>query len=561
MTGGFPLRVGAVGIALAALLAPFPAVGRSMAAAGSQNLGTIDFPTSIGIRAGGGGSGAAQEHFVRGALLLHSFMYDDAAEEFQEAQKAAPGFAMAYWGEAMTKNHPLWMQRDAAAARTILERLGPTRKERLAKAPTKREQGYLTAVEELYAAGEKKDRDLAYADAMRRLHEEFPDDLEAQSFYALALLGTCEEHRDAAVYMKGAALAEEVFAKNPLHPGAVHYLIHAYDDPVHAPLGLRPARVYARIAGAAAHALHMPSHIFLALGMWDDVIASNEQSWAAAEERVGRKHLGADERGWHGIYWREYALLQEGRVREARALLDVAEADARGGLGRVVGARSEMRAAYAVATSCAGWAPPEKAAEEAGKAEAAANPRDQFVRGYCAWKTRDGPGLAAAIAGLRMKDAAAPVDSGGHAHGAPAYAGSDAAASEVYRIELEALERAAAGDAEGAVTRARQAAAAEDGMSFEFGPPVVVKPAHELLGELYAVAGKPVEARAEFEAALARAPGRAASLEGEIRAAAAAKDPESAREAEKLWRRFHGRADVKTLPWESGAVPRAGAAR
>lgn len=531
-----------LGVGLVAALTAAPADARPTEIAPAQNLGRIDFPTSE--------RGNAQAHFVRGTLLLHSFMYDDAAEEFEAAQKDDPGFVMAYWGEAMTKNHPLWMQRDAEGAQAVLKRLAPTREARLAKAPTKREHGYLAAVEELYAEGAKKDRDLAYAEAMGRLHEEFPDDLEAQSFYALALLGSCEDRRDPAVYMKAAALAEEVFAKNPMHPGAVHYLIHAYDDPVHAPLGLRAARVYARIAGAAAHALHMPSHIFLALGMWDDVIASNEASWKASDERVARKHLGADERGWHAIFWREYALLQEGRVREARALLDIAESDARGGLQRVVGARSEMRAVYAIETDCDGWTLPKDSADK---------PRDQFVRGYCAWKKGNRAGIAEALAGLGGTTRAPAADPGAHTHGgAPASYGAPAGSkseSDVYRLELEALEQDAAGDFGRAIATAREAATAESAMSFEFGPPVVVKPAYELLGELLLVARRPAEALTAFEASLARAPGRAASLSGMMRSADRRESRGEVREAEKAWERYHRRADAKASSGKDGLPP------
>jgi tetratricopeptide (TPR) repeat protein len=493
-----------------------------------ERLGRIDLPVSA--------SGPARDHFVEGVLLLHSFMYDDAAEEFEAAQKAGPGFALAYWGEAMTKNHPLWLQRDAEAARKILARLGPTREARLAKAATKREQGYLDAVEELYADGDKADRDRAYAEAMRRLHEEFPADLEAQSFYALALLGSCEDHRDFAVYMKAAALAEEVFAKSPAHPGAVHYLIHAYDDPVHAPLGLRPARVYAKIAGAAAHALHMPSHIFFAMGMWDDVIASNEDSWRASDERMIRRHLGADERGWHGIYWREYALLQEGRRKEARALLKIAEDDARGGLPRVVSARDEMREVWAIETGCAGWPAP---------SEAPASNRDRFVRGYCSWKNGDAVGLRAALDSSNAGGAGKTSNDAPHAHGGPPASGYDdakATAGGVMRMELEAIALVSGGDVEAGLTRAREAASAEDGISFDFGPPAIVKPAHELLGELLLAQKRPADARKEFQVALDHAPGRAGSLAGLIQAANDLHD-DAAREAARIWRENHRRAD------------------
>ena len=279
----------------------------------AQELGSIEFATS--------GSPAAQQRFLKGALLLHSFEYPDAADEFREAQRVEPGFAMAYWGEAMTYNHPLWMEQDRDAARKALERLAPTKEARRAKAPTERERMYLDAVEALYGDGEKEARDREYAAAMRRLHERFPDDLDAASLYALALLGTCERKRDTAVYMQAAAVAEEVFAKNPRHPGAAHYLIHCYDDPVHAPLGMRAARVYSKIAPAAVHALHMPSHIFFAMGMWEEAVASNEQSWAASVERAKRKGLSASDHSFHALSWLEYAYLQLGRRSDARRTL------------------------------------------------------------------------------------------------------------------------------------------------------------------------------------------------------------------------------------------------
>ncbi len=481
-------------------------------------LGRIDFPTS--------GSPAAQERFVRGVLLLHSFEYDDAAEEFQAAESAEPGFVMAYWGEAMTANHPIWMQRDAAKARAILQKLGATRDARLAKAKTPRERAYLDAVETLYADGEKRDRDLAYAAAMQRLHESYPDDLEAKSFYALALLGASQPIRDFTVYMKAAGLAEEVFAKNPLHPGAVHYLIHSYDDPVHAPLGLRPARVYAKIAPAAAHALHMPSHIFLALGMWSDVVSSNEASWAAADERVSRRKLGVDERNFHALQWLEYARLQQGRFAEARRLLAIMEGDAKtSGSDRALGSLSAMRAAYAVETGCANDTP-----RIEGKA-----PRDFFLAGFCAWKRGDAAGISSALSAMAAAAGPSARDGGAHAHGAGmgAYGKDSASVTAVLRQQLEALALFQKGRTAAGIARAREAAAAEDAMSFEFGPPAVVKPSHELSGELLAAVGRASDAQKEFEASLSHAPGRSLSLAGLARSASAAKNPEVAGEALK----------------------------
>src|SRR5437763_8307869 len=219
----------------------------------TQRLGTIDFPTS--------GPAAAQSAFIRGVLLLHSFEYQDAARAFREAQRLDSGFALAYWGEALTYTHPLWNEQDRNAARAALQRLGPTAAARRSKAPTPREQAYLDAVEILYGEGAKSERDTAYSAAMGRLVNQFPADREAKVFYALSLLGLNQGVRDTATYMRAAAIVEPVFQANPNHPRAAHVLIHAYDDPIHASLGLAAARADSRIAPDAAHAVHITTHI------------------------------------------------------------------------------------------------------------------------------------------------------------------------------------------------------------------------------------------------------------------------------------------------------------
>ena len=216
---------------------------------------------------------------------MHSFEYDDAKDAFDEAQKADPGFAMAYWGEAMTYNHAVWQQTAPDLAKAALARLAPTPEARLAKAPTAKEKDWIASLDALYGPGDKLARDLAYAEAMRRMYEKYPGDDEVAAFYALALLGTSHGGRDFSIYMKAAAIVEQVYSKNPQHPGAAHYLIHSYDDPIHAPLGLRYADAYSKIAPAASHALHMPSHIYFALGMWDEAAAINERSVKAADAR------------------------------------------------------------------------------------------------------------------------------------------------------------------------------------------------------------------------------------------------------------------------------------
>src|SRR5207245_1051365 len=201
-------------------------------------------------------------------------------------------------------HRPDWRNQDADKAREILLRLGPTPEARAAKAKTAREKAYLRAVEMLFWSGERGARERAYADEMRRLAVSYPKDPEAQSFFALSLLGLTarspalfreggdDQHPHALVgseiQKEAAATLQRVLARNPDHPGALHYLIHDYDDPDHARLALPAARAYAKVAPASSHALHMPAHIFLQLGMWSDAAAPNPRRWRSPSFRGGR---------------------------------------------------------------------------------------------------------------------------------------------------------------------------------------------------------------------------------------------------------------------------------
>jgi tetratricopeptide (TPR) repeat protein len=540
---------------------PSTRVSQRVGVEAPDRLGRIDFPTS--------GSAAAQPAFVRGVLLLHSFEYDDAREAFQEAQTTDPTFAMAYWGEAMTYNHPLWAQTAPDAARAALARLAPTAEARLARAPTAKEKDWLAAGELLYGTGEKLQRDLAYADAMRRMHEKYPDDLEVTAFYALALLGTSHDGRDMATYMKAAALVEDVHARNAEHPGAVHYLIHCYDDPIHAPLGLRYANRYAAIAPAASHALHMPSHIYFALGMWDEASTANERSARAADDRVARKQLGVDERGFHALLWLVYSYAQQGRYQEVRAVLDQIEADAaKSGSVRVRSHLALARAAWLIETRRWADAKAPVDAKGLGAGAAAAN---LFAVGFAALKRGDRLGaqnalqamavlaegampslpVAPGASGVRPPAPVAPVAPA--APGAPqtglpaAGAANDARVPAVMAQQLEAALLFVEGRREEALVLARQASVVEDGLSFEFGPPLPVKPTHELVGELLMDLRRSREAMQEFDASLKRYPRRAVSLLGLARAATAARDQATARRAYSELQQIWQKAD-KSLP-------------
>jgi tetratricopeptide (TPR) repeat protein len=430
---------------------------------------------------------------------------------------------MAYWGEALTYTHPVWVEQDLPAARAVLAKLGPTPEARAAKAPTQREKDYLHAVEILYGQGDKVSRDIAYSDAMGRMRQKYPDDLEAASLYAVALLGTCQHERNTAVYMKAAAVAEEVFAKNPQHPGAIHYLIHAYDDPVHAPLGLRPARVYADVAGAASHAQHMPSHIFFALGMWDDAISANIRSVAVADERIKRKGLGVSERNYHSIQWLTYAYLQEGRDADAHAV--IADVERTGGTRGL----SVMKAYYALETGkqdeslMASNAPMVSMAVTALNAYGLVGARNGKIE-----ETR----RAFEKIQARLNAPAHAAAEGGHADANHAPGMADPSANKTAEIMLQQLQAElwiADGKRAQALELLRKTAAEEDAVTFEFGPPVPVKPAHELYADELLAAGRAKEAVVEYQHALARAPRRAQALRGLAKAAAAAGETDVSR--------------------------------
>ena len=489
-----------------------------------RDLGQISFPNS--------GAPEAQEPFVRGVLLLHSFEYDDAAEAFREAQAADADFALAYWGEALTHSHPIWAEDDPEAARAILARLAPSLEERAALAPTERERGLLATVEALWGEGERVERNRRYSEALAALHERFPDDHEVASFYALSILGTSAGGRDQRLYMRAASVAEEVYHANPRHPGALHYLIHSYDDPVHAPLGLRMARTYAEVAPAAAHALHMPSHIFVALGMWDASAASNEDSAAAADARRARKELPVEERGFHSLWWLAYSYLQQGRQAEARELLvDMQRDYAEGPSRRTAYHLARMRAEFLVHTGA--W-PVDMTIDE-GVDWLRTFAIDAFARG---WKAVQDGDLAAAervVQDLHQRrvtraerESGIQIDLGGIGCCLPADAAGayDLSAAErnalILEQELLALIHRARGETIEALTLLRDAARNADAEPFDFGPPDAIKPVHELLGELYLELERPVDARLAFEQALLRAPRRTLSLLGLARAASAA---------------------------------------
>src|SRR5262249_17054752 len=273
---------------------------------------------------------AVAAEFDRSLALLHNFWYVRAFERFNQIAKDDPGCAMAYWGAAMTYNHPFWdppSKADEAAAWALVQ------KGMAAQKASAREKLYLAAVAELYkdaGAGTREERNERYRDAMAEVHDKYPDD-ETKLFYGLSILGAIPEGFAGFQQLCGQAaqLFEGVYSRHPDHPGVLHYLIHAYDDPEHAQLGLKAARAYAKSAPAVPHALHMPSHIFTRLGYWDESAATNLRGWNASEADVRRAYYTGAYRDFPNLSYLEYAYIQLGRYRNAQHTVDIIAAQYR----------------------------------------------------------------------------------------------------------------------------------------------------------------------------------------------------------------------------------------
>jgi tetratricopeptide (TPR) repeat protein len=487
-------------------------------------LGSVDFPTS--------GAPAAQPHFIYGVAALHSFWYEEALEAFGRAAAIDPSFAMAYWGEAMCYHRSYRPGSDYPAGRKALAKI-----KSLTQA-TKRERDYIAAARTLFGSSGEPNT-ARYASAMEKLQDNYPDDREAAAFHALALLGA----RGKENMEKAGRIAETVYRQNPNHPGAAHYIIHAYDNPESASRALEAAHHYSKIAPDAPHALHMPSHIFVQLGMWREAQTSNDLGWAASVSYVKRKNLTPTLRDYHNLHWLIYAALQEGRHAKATALVDefvrmrsnreLASYGKRYIEGALAAYLIETRrwdrasvllainepASTASSTRAVARTERGREIELCGAEPATSSPAPK--------SNPTGNTVADTSAFLRAYAAAitqgiAPVDNSGKiVSGSPRF-------SKIRELQLTGLARVHAGNFAAALPPLREAAALEARTGRPPGPPVD-KPAHELLGEVLLRAGQPKDALAQFKHALDRHPNRALSLLGRARAEAASGDRTAAR--------------------------------
>lgn len=479
-----------------------PASGQS----DDEKLGTVHFETSC--------KPDAQKLFDRGMLYQHSFWYRASQKVFEDALKADPECGIAYWGVALSL---LWNPHGQAPPKNLAEGAAAIAKGTSVGTKTQRERDYLDALGAMYADYEKVDhrtRLQAYAKAMGQLASRYPNDDEAQIYYALALnTSASPADKTYANQLKGAAILEPIAIRQPQHPGVAHYLIHLYDYPPIAEKGLEAARRYAKVAPAAAHAQHMPSHIFTRVGYWNESIASNaESSRVAKADNEGHDQL-------HAMDYLVYAYLQLGQDKNAAAVVDE--------MATVTGfAETYPAGPYALAAS------PARYAVERGDWKAAAalqvRPSPQahvqaityFARALGAARSGDPDAAKTDIAKLaelrdKLRDA------------------KDAYWSEQVDIQRQvatAWMLYAEGKKDDALNAMSAAADAEDKTEKHPVTPGAIKPARELYGVMLLESGNARDALVAFEATLKKEPNRLGAYAGAAKAAEKSGDSVKAHE-------------------------------
>jgi tetratricopeptide (TPR) repeat protein len=508
----------------ALLIALSLAATRGTFAQESHKLGTVEFPNSC--------SPAVQEKFLRGVAMLHSFYYSAAQKAFEEVAAEDTSCAIADWGYAsILMLNPLQgvgsSSKNAELAQAAID------KGRKIGAKTQRERDYLEAVAAYYedfANRPERARQLARAKAYESLAAKYPDDDEAQIFYAVYLAATqTASDQTYAAYLKAAAILEKQFAKHPDHPGVAHYLIHSYDAPPIAARGLPAARRYASIAPDAPHALHMPSHIFTRVGAWNESVATNRRS-----ADVARKSNEPDE-ALHAMDYLTYAYLQLARDGDARKTFDEARKVTGINPARATGpyALAAMPARYAVERGA--WVEAAKLAPVPTKfpfTEAMTH----FARALGAARSGD-PASAQKdierIMALRDELKAAKSD----------YWANEV---EVMRLSSLAWTTLAEKKNDEALRLMRQAADIEDKSEKNIVTPGRLLPARELLGDMLLQLNRPAEALKEYEASQQREPNRYRGLYGAAQAAARSRNRDKARRYFSKLIELAGSGDVRS---------------
>ena len=475
-----------------------------------EQIGTFEFPTSA--------SGEAQRHFTLGVGYLHSFGWKQARTEFRKAQEIDPDFALAYWGESLTYNHPLIpVLQDPDSPQDTLNRLGSTSEERLSKAPTNREKGFLRAAEAFaFTEGSLGDKRLAWMYAMLDLYEEFPEDREVIAFTAVAMLSGATVSKDNRVLnnfltesgteisMQAGAMAMDIFRENPNHPGAAHYIIHSFDHPTYAPLALSAAEKYASIAPAVSHARHMPTHIFIQHGMWDRVAEWNDSAFLAGWDLWEPGDAAGDQN--HSSDWGQYGDLQRGNFDRSEMWINRASDVLANnpGDGRSTGTLKTMKARHIIETE--NW--------ETYELTDSLNSDELLALGLSAANLGD-LDLAQAVAD-RLEDLSSQSPSN--------------TTLNLISMEISALTMFKKGQEEEAVALLMEAVSVAENQSPPRGAASPLKPVHELAGDLLLAMGSHDKAAELYETSLGRMANRPRALLGAARSYAGMSDEYNARQ-------------------------------
>ena len=489
-------------LVVAALVAGSAVITTARDLPASDQLGQVYFPSSC--------QAAAQPTLEKALALMHSFQYTQAEETFSDAAKQDPQCAMAYWGKAMARYHQLW---EFPQPGTLKEGLADVQQAQTLATPTERERAYIAAAATFYQDDAKltqEQRTTAYSAAMAKLRALAPQDIEAAELYALSLIALAEQDVDASANrLKAIAILNPIFAAQPNSPGAAHYLIHASDTPELAPQGLAAARAYARIAPDSSHAIHMPSHIFNRLGLWQETIASNIAAAASAEHATDM-HLAEPRYQTHAMDYLDYAYLQSGEEANARAMA-TAEMSVHGSTDEQ---RLDHRALLEArnALELHRW-------REAAELRIPAGVREQWLdTTYWAraiGAARSGDLTSAKQDVAKLTDIVARREEQSRSEG---YKVSVEKATDLR--EAEAWLAFAQGKSQEAIAELTAAAQREE----KEGAESVRMPAREMLADMYAEMKKPAEALATYSAALKYSPNRFDSLYGAALAAKATGD-------------------------------------
>jgi len=431
------------------------------------------------------GNKNAVPHFEKGLLLLHSFEYADSREAFLEAQKTDPDMLMSYWGEAMTYNHPLWSEQDFEKGTGALKKL---KNMQSTAEVSELEKDFIQGIHILYESDSSKTvRDQNYADFMTSLNKKYPDNHEVAAFYALSLLGSVSDGRDDKIYGKGADIANGILKENPNHPGALHYL---------------------------------PSHIYVALGMWDKVVSSNENSYQASINRMIAKNLAPNGRGFHAYHWLEYGYLQQGRFEDAeKMVLDMEgyteEAPSKYSRSHMV----YLKGTYLVESDQ--WnSDIANINVDISDLNLTVRSQYRFLEGMKAFKSEDKVALEAVIEEIKKdhdkESYLVTYDNAAFCSGANRNTTSPSMLleTEIMLNQLIALNFWLDQDKELTEKYLKKTLELEQDLSYSYGPPVIQKPTNELYADWLFIQNRNEEAAQQYQATLVKAPMRRTALAG-----------------------------------------------